>query len=628
MISVSGNFSASNDPNQLPHDANEVLIKGAQAAAAGKTLGLSEEETLAAVSREYRRQQQRAAYKNRNERQAKWEQSQKTLADEGFKVDNPDRDTVDPNNLTEEQEAFGLTDYESGFRTDLDDDEANFEPEERGTRKYKSGATEELVNKVRPEERPSFMPDTAPKSPLKDALNLLRSGTSQFGYSAVPGAADAEGRIEQSLGGYVEPTGEVVPPIERDMQRAATIEMIKRDAALSDPEVRQANDFRAEAEANAIARDGYTVNGAGAMADEAIGRIAEIRKLGGAGSLADAEMAQVIRSGSSEDFPDAVVRNGVFFDPNTNNPIAVQGPEVPPAFRGANTPNTAQTQNAPQAQNAATWLQANLPSPREGGRVFNDYPQVDITLETTNFAQRLRELKGFGLENVSPNIRSLGELDRVIKYVAAKAQEKKKQLYRFDEATGKNVPSSQAGAAEVMNLLRMNQGDQQRLANAFFQMGLSSKPEQVASYESRAGGPTKGITFGAAEAIDSSAGQADVARIPKGSTINTGSGRESIVTLLSQLSDDVPGAQKPFFGQVAGEKPRVNRRKPAGMGSGDELAARITLQARARAKKNQPADESRIRQNVVKARLAEERESKDQSKTGRSDEYNHRKSSA
>ena len=291
-------------------------------------------------------------------------------------------------------------------------------------------------------------------------------------------------------------------------------------------------------------------------------------------------------------------------------------------------PNTAQTQNAPQAQNAATWLQANLPSPREGGRVFNDYPQVDITLETTNFAQRLRELKGFGLENVSPNIRSLGELDRVIKYVAAKAQEKKKQLFRFDEATGKNVPSSQAGAAEVMNLLRMNQGDQQRLANAFFQMGLSSNPEQVASYESRSGGPTRGVTFGAAEAIDSSAGQADVARIPKGSTINTGSGRESIVTLLSQLSDDVPGAQKPFFGQIAGEKPRINRRKPAGMGSGDELAARITLQARSRAKKNQPADESRIRQNVVKARLAEERESKDQSKTSRSDEYNHRKSSA
>ena len=35
---------------------NQVLIKGAELAGAGKALGLSEEETLAAVSRQYRRQ--------------------------------------------------------------------------------------------------------------------------------------------------------------------------------------------------------------------------------------------------------------------------------------------------------------------------------------------------------------------------------------------------------------------------------------------------------------------------------------------------------------------------------------------------------------------------------------------
>ena len=35
------------------------------------------------------------------------------------------------------------------------------------------------------------------------------------------------------------------------------------------------NDYRAAVEADAIARDGYTVNGPGAMADEAIGRIAK-----------------------------------------------------------------------------------------------------------------------------------------------------------------------------------------------------------------------------------------------------------------------------------------------------------------------------------------------------------------
>ena len=58
--------SASNEGFQQQHDANDLLIKGASAAAAGRELGLSEEETLAAVSRNYRRQQQRAAYRDRN----------------------------------------------------------------------------------------------------------------------------------------------------------------------------------------------------------------------------------------------------------------------------------------------------------------------------------------------------------------------------------------------------------------------------------------------------------------------------------------------------------------------------------------------------------------------------------
>ena len=595
IISSAGNTSASLDPLQIPNDANDVLTKGAMAASAGRTLGLSEEETLSAVSRQFRRQQQRAAYKNRNERQAKWEQSQKTLQADGFQVDSPETDVIDSNSETEIDRAFGFD--QSEFQ--------NFTANDRGYETDDDGLL------VRSEYETKAEP-MAPKSALKDSLDLLRSGTSQFGYSALPGAADVEGRIEQSLGGYIGPDGEAVVPIERDMQRAAAIEMIKRDLANSDPEVRQANDFRADAEAQGIARDLFTAGGAGSTADEAIGRIAEIRKLGGAGALASGEMAQVIRSGAAENFPDAIVRDGTFFDPNTNNPIAIQGPEVPPAFRGANTPNTAQNANAPQPQNAATWMQANLPSPREGGRVFNDYPQVDITLETTNFANRLRALKGFGLENVSPNIRNLGELDRVIKYVASKAQQKKKQLYRFDAETGKNVPSSTPGAEEVMNFLRMNQGDQQRLANAMFQLEMASDEGRREAYQSRTGGPTKGVTFDAPEAVNDSSMQSNVARIPKGSTIDTGNGRESIVTLLSQLEGG-PSVQKPFIGQIEGEKPRVNRFKPGGMGSGDQLAAKITMQARARAK-GKPVDESRVQQNVVKARLAEEREARDQRK--------------
>ena len=49
------------------------------------------------------------------------------------------------------------------------------------------------------------------------------------------------------------------------------------------------------------------------------------------------------------------------------------------------------------------------------------------------------------------------------------------------------------------------------------------------------------------------------------------------------------------------------------MGSGDQLAADITAQAQERAK-GKPIDEDRNRRNIIKARLAEERESRDNRK--------------
>ena len=52
VIVNSGNVSASLDPKQIPNDANDGLIKSAAKFAAGKELGLSEEETLSAISRQ------------------------------------------------------------------------------------------------------------------------------------------------------------------------------------------------------------------------------------------------------------------------------------------------------------------------------------------------------------------------------------------------------------------------------------------------------------------------------------------------------------------------------------------------------------------------------------------------
>ena len=182
--------------------------------------------------------------------------------------------------------------------------------------------------------------------------------------------------------------------------------------------IQEYNDYRAAAEADAIARDGYTVNGPGAMADEAIGRIAEIRSLGKIG-----ETAHVIRT-ADDAIKGAAVRrqDGIYLNPQTGDPIAVQGPELPAVLAGDRTPNNGSTSDALNApQTAREWVTSTVPEYRDNGRTFGDYPQVDISLETTNFANKVRnlgqQLNMSSLSGVSSNIRSVAELQRVAELV-------------------------------------------------------------------------------------------------------------------------------------------------------------------------------------------------------------------
>lgn len=55
FISNSHNISGSNDPKQIPNDATELLIKGAQQIVAGRTLGMTDDEILKMA---YQRQQE------------------------------------------------------------------------------------------------------------------------------------------------------------------------------------------------------------------------------------------------------------------------------------------------------------------------------------------------------------------------------------------------------------------------------------------------------------------------------------------------------------------------------------------------------------------------------------------
>ncbi len=597
-------------------------------AAAGKELGLSEEETLAAVSRQYRRQNQRAAYRDRNKRQAEWNQKQGSLGE----WDDGELQGIGLEDISEEERAFGQSQDE--LQTYRPDDRGFTEDEETGLVRAESFAETKgdyrgTRKEYRREGGKTIRTDTrepiygtpssvAPTSAMRDALIQLESGPGQFGYDAFPGSADVAGRLEAS-----------VSP-DRGADAALGAETVRRDSRRFDDEAREASDWRAAAEAEIIARDSYTVNGPGAMADEAIGRIGEIRKIGPALSAAKKPgpdpvgSVQVIREGTDPVMAEVLRRgDGVNLDPVTGDPVAVQGPEMSMRREGdipVNNGGSANSLNAPQS--AVEWINQTRPEFRESSSSFGNYPQVDITLQTTNFANRLRELNGYGMEGVSANIRSVDELQRVVTAIGAKAQAKGQQLYRFDQETGKNIPSSTAGPAEVMNLMRMSPGEQEQFANAMFQMdaarrsSVNENPTGIYLSRMTKQGPRPmgqaDVAFDAPEAVGGDL--TTVATQKKGSSIQVGTTdqgkpvKQDIKTAIAALPSR--DAQQPFIGQVAGEKPRVNRRKPGGMGSGDELQANIQRQAESRAK-GKPVDQKRVDSNITKARLAEERENRD-----------------
>ena len=171
-IANAGNISASNDPQQQPNDANELLIKGASAAAAGRELGLSEEETLAAVSRQYRRQGSKAAIRSRRTREAEaqrtWSQKQASLGNWG------DGEIPGVGYADDDETARAFGQDQSDFQNFKADDTGFTEDEETG-----------LIRRETFDESRGEQFSNAPKSVLKDALSQLRrretrkSGTSQ-----------------------------------------------------------------------------------------------------------------------------------------------------------------------------------------------------------------------------------------------------------------------------------------------------------------------------------------------------------------------------------------------------------------------------------------------------------------
>ena len=476
VITAIGNNSASNDFKQHKHDQNNKLIASAKALAAGKTLGMSEEETLAAMSRRLRRQQRADDSVTMQDVERGLIQTANTLADPTNPAEIPgvslrEMPEVDPFG----QDQGQYYEYKDGDTQYLDQERSRAlemmadmeDRDESGQRRYdKSGVV--LRNGVNPEDYDDVLQDLegirgqgasggdqspiAPQSALRDAIGRLNAAEAeQSGFmSRIKGALTGS---NEEIPGLVGVRGELQDAlkdgrVQRDADAALSAELVKRDNGRFSGRRAGYSNVKAAMEAEALgeslyapARPGYVTTGQ--VADETIAAI-------GAANPRVNPMA----SFNTDGFP---------IDPGTGNPIGMQGMDI---YQGPNT-DAGSTLNAPMTTRA--WMVEKQPGYREGGRSFGDYPQVDVTGATTLFADRVRGLEGF--ENVSPNIRSVDELQRAADAIVARLPG---PFYVKEQNpdTGKLLPRKQADPdiRGVLGQLRYTPAQEAQLANAMYQL--------------------------------------------------------------------------------------------------------------------------------------------------------------
>ena len=533
--------------------------------AAGRTLGLDEEQTLALLSR-MRRPQKGAALTDA-EATRRLVQSANSLS--GIS-DSPEiaglgyEDEVVSDPRGQDQGQYyeyspGDAQYNEMLIGKIKDSMADMEDQDDlGRRRYEGGQVvlktganpgdyDDLAAQLR--ELSPERDQMTPKVALQQTLSQLQAANdqnraSQGGLSAVFGGG------VQDLPGYARVSGALEDDIDLGrIQRAADAsiagETVRRDSRNFNAESREANYYKAETAALQERRRLYGPGGTGVAGDANISRIRINPSTG---------FEQILQK------PD-----GIYID-EQGNTVAVQGP-ARPNLMGSNTPSNAQALNAPAPQSAIDYVAKMQPDNYEGGRVFGDYPQVDITGTTTEFADRIRGLQ-IGdqtlFSGASPNIRSIDEFQKVVDAIVRVGSQQGVKFVNkeVDEETGrmKTTPSVNPGAQEVMNLLRYTPAEQQRLASALYQLEASKRSgydtDFKRAYAER--GETRrfngDVNFDAADALPLARPdetQARVARVTPGQVIE---GRD-IPTQLRTLQ--TPDARRPFIGAV--EDPKTGK---------------------------------------------------------------------
>lgn len=476
VITQVGNSSASNDPKQIPHDATEGLLKGAARLAAGEQLGLSQDETLALISRMSRRQARADDHRmTEDEKRARFQRINSTLAD-----------------VTQGQEGH-IAIREAAERLGIDETDA----QAAVSRMTRMGPNDEVMTESQAlarlqeiskslaevsegaELRGTKVREDAPVDPFgqdQSEYYEYREGDRNYEQQQIARLqetlADMEDRDD--LGRRKYERGMVrlkngVNPDEYDElsdvlseilpQRDDMTPKVALEQALTDLNTQNANN---RGQSTALSRvfgggqediEGYAqVSGAleddidfgrnqraadASLAGELVRRdsknfnaenreanyyraeteaLAERRRLygpGGTGMDGDINFALMRTKPTFGQIQQR--QDGTYVDENGNT-VAMQGPER--AVMGSNTPTNAQSLNAPTTQSSQSWVAQQTPDFYDGGRTFGDLQQVDISRTTKDLATKIRDLRigrdKINYPGVPKQIRSIDELQSVV----------------------------------------------------------------------------------------------------------------------------------------------------------------------------------------------------------------------
>jgi len=615
---------------------NGKLIASAEAFAAGRKLGMSEEETLSMMSRMMRRQQRKDDNVTVQDIERQLAQSANSLTDvssgaELQGVRYREMPEVDPfGQMQDELQEFGGGAGAAAAREEkvnLGFIDGNDLSEDERIRRGDAVA--------RPQSGQAGVRDALMQlraaSQEQERFSSMMSGTFGGGAESVPGAAGVEGRLEDSL---------EYGPKQRGAERSLAAELVRRDNERFSGRRGAYNNIKGQIEAEQIGERLYMSPRPGYETSAMVG---------------DMNLDRIGSGSYQTPLPEAVPGpGGVYLDPSTGNPLAIQGPE----FKSPNLDQSSQF-NAPTT--TRSWMVEQQPDYYESQRSFGNYPQVDIGGATQLFASRLRGLPGF--EQVSPNVRGVDEIQRAVDIAARRGDVNFSTRELVTDPSGnvslKSTPQTNPDIRGLLGAMRYTPAEESALANAMYQMevakgttvnqqgkqqyftrqgpGGTLTPTGVKMSESNGGAQ---VFFDSPEAIDPREGQAQVARIAPGQKID---GRD-IKTALSKLSD--PDAAKPFIGAVETVDPTTGRRsleQDAGpayktrynkTGADDLVGIESALRnqeqeyaykrAKTAAKKDpraivrpaaqQPVDESALRGKVVKAALVSEREKRNNSR--------------